>query len=401
MKKVLIFSLNYFPFAGGAEVSIREITDRITDIEFHLIAYRFDNDLPRTEKIGNVLVHRVGWGKRGISVRGTFHPVMYLAKILYVPFAALTALRLHRVKRFDLFWAMMSYMTFPIVLMRLVGNRTPYLLSLQDGDPFERVFKRFRIRPFLPLLIYGFRRAAAIQSISTFLLAWARQIGFKGVGAVIPNGTNVGHFSSRISDRERRAVREELGIRDTDTVLVSTSRLVHKNALDDVIRALPLLPESIRFVNFGFGLDGPHLENLARTVRVADRVQLLPHPGLETLPKYLQASDIFIRPSRSEGMGVSFIEAFAAELPVITTQEGGIADFLFDEKRNPDKPTTGWAVNADSPREIAEAVGDILKRPDKVREVIRNAKELALSRYDWNLIAADMRALFDDLLKTR
>ena len=50
----------------------------------------------------------------------------------------------------------------------------------------------------------------------------------------------------------------------------------------------------------------------------------------------------------------------AAGLPVIATQEGGIADFLFDAVRNPDKETTGWAVDKDSPEQIAEAVREIV-----------------------------------------
>jgi glycosyltransferase involved in cell wall biosynthesis len=110
----------------------------------------------------------------------------------------------------------------------------------------------------------------------------------------------------------------------------------------------------------------------------------------DVMPKYLKACDIFIRPSRSEGMGNSFVEAMAAELPVIATQEGGIADFLFDEKRNPDKPTTGWAVDANSPESIKMAVEDILSRPEKVASVLGTAKQLAIEKYDWNLIAKRM-----------
>ena len=66
MKKILIFSLAYYPHhIGGAEVAIKEITDRITpeDIEFHMVTLRFDSTLPKVEKIGNVLVHRIGFTK--------------------------------------------------------------------------------------------------------------------------------------------------------------------------------------------------------------------------------------------------------------------------------------------------------------------------------------------------
>ncbi|MCG2695311.1 hypothetical protein L6261_04530, partial [Candidatus Parcubacteria bacterium] len=61
MKKILIFSTVYYPFVGGAEVAIKEITDRIGDIEFDMVTLRFDKNLPKFEKIGNVNVYRIGF----------------------------------------------------------------------------------------------------------------------------------------------------------------------------------------------------------------------------------------------------------------------------------------------------------------------------------------------------
>jgi glycosyltransferase involved in cell wall biosynthesis len=80
----------------------------------------------------------------------------------------------------------------------------------------------------------------------------------------------------------------------------------------------------------------------------------------------------------------------ASGLPVIATQEGGIADFLFDEKRNPSIPTTGWAVDKDAPDQIAAAVLDIINRPEKVREVVERARRMVREKYDWDIIARDM-----------
>ena len=152
----------------------------------------------------------------------------------------------------------------------------------------------------------------------------------------------------------------------------------------------PLLPENVRFIVVGIG-PRPLAETARAGVQVAERVRFVGEVANQEIPKYLHASDIFIRPSRSEGMGNSFVEAFAAGLPVIGTQEGGIADFLFDEKRNTDKPITGWAVDTDSPEQVAQAVKDIMEHPEKVRAVIATARALAAEKYDWDIIARDMR----------
>ncbi|MEK7494227.1 MAG: hypothetical protein AAB630_03680, partial [Patescibacteria group bacterium] len=68
-KRILIFSLAYLPYAGGAELALQQITDRIGDIEFDLIALRFDRNLPRVERIGNITVYRVGFSKRRPTAR--------------------------------------------------------------------------------------------------------------------------------------------------------------------------------------------------------------------------------------------------------------------------------------------------------------------------------------------
>ena len=140
------------------------------------------------------------------------------------------------------------------------------------------------------------------------------------------------------------------------------------------------------------------LRALARELGVETRIHFLGQVSHAEMPKYLKVSDIFIRPSLSEGFGISFIEAMAAELPVVATQEGGIADFLFDAKRNPDKETTGWAVDKNSPEQIAEAVKDILANPEQVARVKEVAKKMVIEKYDWDLIAERMRSLFGTII---
>lgn len=382
MKKILIFSLAYFPkHIGGAEIAIKEITDRIdpADIEFHLVTQRFDDSLPAEERIGNVQVYRVGNG------------ASYLAKALFVLRAAARGAKLHHEHHFDSVWAMMSYMVFPILFMRVWGIRLPYVLTLQEGDPFRHVFRRWHIRLLMPLLRKGFREADVVQTISTFLAKWARAAGFRGPLLVVPNGVDTRHFSQESPQSVINEIKDMLGKRMGDVFLITTSRLVHKNAIDDVIRALAKLPSNVRFIVLGTGPDEAMLRALSKKEGVADRVEFLGQISHAEMPKYLKASDIFIRPSRSEGMGNSFIEAMAAGLPVIATQEGGLSDFLFDAKRNPDQPITGWAVDKDSSEQIVAAVEDIMSNPEKVRAVVATAREMVRQRFDWALVAEDMR----------
>ena len=393
-KKILIFSLAYYPkHIGGAEVAIKEITDRINpaEYEFHLLCNRFDSTLPRQEVIGNVIVHRIGLTTKNPSMADLRKLPLHLNKILYQWYAVWQAKRLHRQYRFDGIWAMMAHSTgVPAGQFKKHFPGVKYVLTLQEGDPPEYIEQK--MKPFGVAFDEAFTRADVIQVISTFLGRWAKQKGFAGEPILIPNAVNTAHFTQTYPAETLASVRQSFGFAPTDTLLVTTSRLVHKNAVDDVVRAIALLPESVKFIIFGTGPDEEKLKALITELKVTNRVQLRGQITHAEMPQYLKACDIFIRPSRSEGMGNSFVEAMAAELPVIATQEGGIADFLFDAKRNPEKPTTGWAVDADAPEQIRDAVLEIIDSPEVTKDVVARAKAMALEKYDWNLIAARMES---------
>lgn len=394
MKRILIFSLAYFPkHVGGAEVAIKAITDRIdpNNIEFHMVCLRFDSTLPKVEQVGNVLVHRIGFATKNPSMGELKKYPLALNKYLFQFLAAWKAARLHARYHYDSTWAMMAHSCgIPAAVFKLFYPQVPYILTLQEGDPPEHIERL--ARPLWLLFVRAFTTADTVQTISHFLARWATRMGYKGTPVVVPNAVDTVHFSQYVSPEEIAGVQEEIGKKSGETWLVTTSRLVHKNAVDDVIRALAHLPETVHFLVFGIGPDEEKLKKLAQEEGVYERVHFRGQIGHQDMPKYLKACNIFIRPSRSEGMGNSFVEAMAAELPVIATQEGGIADFLFDRVLNPDHEATGWAVAKDSPQEISDAVLDILRDPKETAKVVATAKALAFEKYDWNLIASDMRS---------
>lgn len=402
MKKILIFSLAYYPFVGGDGVAIKEITKRIDpkEIEFHMVTLRFDSRLPRIEKVGNVTVHRIGWSYSAPTSE-TMRKLRYRLLKLWFQFgAAFFGMKLHREKKFDAVWAMMAHSAgVPGAVFKIFYPKVPFILTLQEGDPIPHIEKT--MRPLWPLFSRAFTSANVVQAISTFLGDWARARGFSGPLEIIPNGVDLANFTKTYSQAELDALKSRFNKKEGDVFLITTSRLVRKNAVDDVIRALPFLPSNIRFLVLGLGAEQDTLRALGVGLGVEERVEFLGFVDHRDMPKYLAISDIFIRPSRSEGMGNSFIEAMASGLPVIATQEGGIADFLFDAKRNPDKEATGWAVNRDAPEQIAQAVQNILGDKEATSRVIERARALAKEKYDWKKVVDDMREkVFNRVLKT-
>ena len=128
-RKILIFSTAYYPLVAGAEVAVKEITDRLSGMfDFDLMTAKLQSDLLSVEKIGNVTVYRIGSG----------HPM--LDKIL-LPFrgAVLTS-RLQKQNDYFCFWGIMvtfgSLAGYIFNLSRSLTGRKmiPMVLTLQEGD---------------------------------------------------------------------------------------------------------------------------------------------------------------------------------------------------------------------------------------------------------------------------
>ena len=392
-KKILIFSLAYYPKnVSGAEIAIREITDRISssDITFHLITHRFYPEHLSIEQIGNVTVYRVGSSAEAWLSR-KFPLLLVLTKILFTVRAAWCARTLHKTEHYDALWAMMTYMLLPIVIARSWGMRIPYALTLQDGDPYEKVFGRLHMRPFITLIDRGFREATIVQVISHFLGTWPAQRGYTGAVELIYNGADPGDVDQTSTAEEIANLAEKLGKKQGDIFLVNTARVEYQKAFDVVVRALAILPVHFKLLIVGSGSEDANIRALASSLGVSDRMIFIAQVTREEVTLYRRVSDIFVAPSRSEGLGNAFLSAMASRLPVVATQEGGLAEFVFDRAHNPNEIPTAWVVPKDDPKAVADAVLDIISHPDEVATITNHAREMVLARFDWKMIVEDMR----------
>lgn len=392
-KRVLIFSLFYYPlFTSGAEAAIKEITDRIDgeEIEFHMVTLRADSTIPKEEKLGNVFIHRIGLSRPKPTFEELGKLPLDLNKPLYQFLAAWKACWLHRKFRFDATWAVMAHSSgVPAAIFKIFHPRVPYVLTLQEGDPTDQIERT--MRPLWPFFTRAFTLADRVQAISVFLGDWARKRHFKGPLEIIRNGANPKDLHETLSDAEIEVARKAINKQPGEIVLMNTARLVVQKAPDISVRALTFLPENVRLVLVGDGPEEAPTKALAEQLGVSHRVQFTGRVDRSLVTAYRKNADIFVCASRSEGLGLAFLSAMASRLPVVTTQEGGLADFIFDAKRNPDQPTTAWAVDADQPEQIANAVKEILANPEETKRVTENARSMVLESYDWDIIAKQMK----------
>ncbi len=370
-KKVLIFSIAYYPhFIGGAEVAVKEITDRLVDdFEFHMITLGAKGD-KSDERISNVFVHRVG-------------SVSTISKYLFPFIGFFKAVDLHKKHHFQITWSIMAnYAGFAGLFFKYLKPEVTSVLTLQEGDPILYIKKRVGV--LYPLFKKIFTKADRIHAISNYLADWARDMGAKGRVDVVPNGVDISLFSKAISDDEKNSLARELGKKTEDIFLITTSRLVIKNGVGDIIKSLQYLPTNVKLLIVGNGVLEDTLKASVDAHKLSGRVLFVGFIHHADLPKYLAISDIFVRPSLSEGMGNSFIEAMSAGIPVVATPVGGIVDFLVDRE-------TGLFCQVSDPKSIAECVKLLLSDKMLSTRLVENAQKMVLNNYDWSRIAILMR----------
>lgn len=379
---IFVFTTAYYPFIGGAEIAIQEVVKRLKDeFRFFIFTARFRSGLPRLEENDGVVIRRIGFG-------------FWFDKFL-IPFLGFFTVRhFLRKERPVLYWAVMaSYASgIPYLINMLSAKRIPVVLTLQEGDPVSHI-KEAKFGLIAASWRAALLRTAYLTAISTYLLELGRGFGYRGTGKVIPNGVDVSSFAKEISSEEARILRERLGVASDQKIIITTSRLVTKNAVDIAVKAVKIFkekPAKVKFLVIGSGEGEQPLRELVRHLGLENDVLFLGDIPHKEIPKYLKISDVFVRPSRSEGLGNSFIEAMAAGVPVIGTMVGGIPDFLEDGK-------TGLVVKVDDPEDLALKIG-LLLHDSRLRErLIGNGRRVVADRYQWERVARDFFAVFSSL----
>lgn len=398
MKKIIIFSTAYLPMIGGAELAVKEITDRLEGREVDLICARLRRDLKKEEKIGRVNVYRIGFGSK-------------IDKLLLPLFGFLKAKKLY--KKFQVsnsksqvaLWGMMaSWGSATAWLFKVFYPSVPFLLTLQEGDA-EKYIQEGR----LGLINIGWRlilgKADSVQVISNYLAEMARKYGYEGAIDVVPNGADSKTYNTTRIKYDEENIKDRLGIDSDDKIIITVSRLVEKNGIGDLISAAGLLDTkypptgdhqqggkilNTKLLILGSGPLRKRLEDRVKRIGLQDKVFFLGDIPNEEVPKYLAISDVFVRPSLSEGLGNSFLEAMVAGVPVVGTPIGGIPDFLDDGE-------TGLFCEVQNPDSIAGKIKLLLEDDDLRSKVIHNARQLIEERYNWDKIAPKMAGIFDKI----
>jgi phosphatidylinositol alpha-1,6-mannosyltransferase len=190
-------------------------------------------------------------------------------------------------------------------------------------------------------------------------------------------------------------IRARLGLAGRP-VVVCVSRLVPRKGQDTLIRAWPAVRAAVRGAALLLVGDGPYgndLRRLASDLGVADSVTFTGSVPPEDLPGYYRAGDVFAMPCRTrrggldvEGLGIVYLEASSAGLPVIGGDSGGAPDAIVDGE-------TGYVVPGRSAPALADRITELLADPAKAGAMGQRGQAWAKQEWDWSRVAARLDAL--------
>ena len=166
-------------------------------------------------------------------------------------------------------------------------------------------------------------------------------------------------------------------------VIFTARRLVKKNGVDNLLRAMPHILEQVECKLLIIG-DGPQRSDLIHLVEklgIKNNVNFLGAIPNNDIARYLALADIAVVPSIVEASSIFMLEAMAMGKPVVTTGAWGLAEIINGKN--------GVLTDA---AHLGEAIAELLLNDQKQKELGKNARQYVIKYHNWEKIAKQVES---------
>lgn len=376
--RILIINSEYPPIGGGAGNASENLAKELVALhqDVTVMTVIFDN-LPGDSIENDVRVIRIKSLRRRQDRSGPFEQVVFMAA------GSFGVISLLRKWRPDVILAFFGVPGGAVGwLMKMLAG-IPYLVSLRGGDvpgfrPYDFAFYHRLVGPMLHLV---WKDAGAVVANSQGLKALAEGFDNNVDIKIVPNGVDIVRFELK-SDLDWDPPK-----------LLWVGRLVYQKGLDilfDALGDLKELPWTLKLVG-----DGPQrydLEKIAVKKEIADRIEYLGWLGRDDLSRHYGDSNLFVFPSRHEGMPNAVLEAMASGLPVIATRIAGNEELIIPGK-------TGLLVPPGDTDALKDALSGLLPDPLRRKQMGAAARDRVENHYTWDQVARQYLSLLQEIVE--
>ncbi len=211
---------------------------------------------------------------------------------------------------------------------------------------------------------------------------------------VVPRGRDPLVLGRRSPQRAARA-RRSVGVAPEVPLLVAAARQEHQKGLDLLLEAMPLVlrgrPDTKLLIAGRPGNQTQLLEEIVSRLGLAGVVSFL---GVrDDVPDLLSAADVFVVPSRWEGLGSVLLEAMALESPIVASALPPVREVVPDDGH-------AWLVPPNRPDDLAEAILAALDHPDEAKKRAWQARRRFLERFTIDRVTTEMSRFYARALDT-
>jgi glycosyltransferase involved in cell wall biosynthesis len=207
---------------------------------------------------------------------------------------------------------------------------------------------------------------------------------------VIPNGIDLDRFSPA---GRRESARAALGVPASARLLVNVSHLTRVKGIDVLVEAAPAICAVVPgcfFLVAGRGLERERIERRIAALGLAREFRLL--GSYDDVPGLLEAADLFVLPSRSEGQPNAVIEAMAMGLPVVASRVGGVPEVARHARE-------ALLVDPDAPELLARACLEVLSGPDLAARLGGAGRERARAEFGLPTMLRRYEDLYSEVVR--
>jgi glycosyltransferase involved in cell wall biosynthesis len=165
-------------------------------------------------------------------------------------------------------------------------------------------------------------------------------------------------------------------------------RYMPERGHDCFLKACSLLLDRGKAAHFfvcGYGEGEEQVKETARRLGIYKDVTFVYE--FKDIRKIMSLYDIFVIPSKKEGLGYRALEAMAMGIPVIASSTGGLMDIVHDEE-------TGLLFKPGDPEKMADKIEYLLDHPDEIREMGKKGAEMIQASFSADRMVDDMLAIY-------
>lgn len=185
--------------------------------------------------------------------------------------------------------------------------------------------------------------------------------------------------------------------KDDEKIVYYVGRMTYEKGVNLLLSAAPrVIAEmggNVKFVIVGGGNLDP-LKHQAWHLGIWDRCHFTGFMPETELNQFRRVADCAVFPSLYEPFGIVALESFAARVPVVVSDTGGLPEVVRHAK-------TGIVTRAGNPDSIAWGILEILKNPDYSRWLVENAYEDLDRRFNWHKLALQTEVVYERVVRER